>query len=150
MNSRMITVVDGYSTGAWLADRLRRHDVSAVHVRSTPDPGAHFAHSFRPQDYEDELAATMDAGPIVTALRRRRVERVVAGTESGVELADRLNEALGTPGNDPMLSAARRDKAVMLRAARAAGVRVPHSRTVSSAAEAVRWASRSGAAAWVA
>ncbi|UFX44293.1 MULTISPECIES: hypothetical protein [Bradyrhizobium] len=56
-------------------------------------------------------------------LRGRKLEFVIAGCETGVELANLLSERLGLPSNGTALSAARRDKARLADALGAAGVR---------------------------
>jgi len=63
--------------------------------------------------------------PFATAARLRElgVSSVLAGSESGVELADRLCAILGTPGNGWRRSHARRDTFEMTQALRAADVR---------------------------
>src|SRR5262249_53292507 len=55
----------------------------------------------------------------------RGVSAVVAGSERGVSLADALSEALGVATNGTALSAARRDKFVMIETVRARGLRAP-------------------------
>lgn len=63
-------------------------------------------------DFEATLAAVAAFDPVA----------VMAGGEVGVEFADRLSEALGLLTNGTTLSAARRDKYLMIETLRAAGL----------------------------
>src|SRR5690606_24294474 len=78
-----------------------------------------FAHIVHDAHLDQTLAAVAAHRPVA----------VVAGAESGVELADQLSEGLGLRTNGTQLSAARRDKFLMIETVKAAGV---------SAAEQVR------------
>jgi biotin carboxylase len=64
---------------------------------------------------------------------------VVAGGEYGVAFADVLSEALGLPSNGTALSHARRDKAAMVDAVTAAGLRGARQLCTSDARELARW-----------
>ena len=65
----------------------------------------------------EDLDATLDA------IEAYQPTQVLAGFESGVELAEQLAERLGRPTNGPKRRAARRDKFLMTEVARAAGLR---------------------------
>lgn len=134
-----VAIVDGYSTGSALGRMLAERGVACVHVRSSANMGEYFQQAFRAEDFVDDLGFVPDTTDLATRLRGRGVDRVVAGTESGVTLADTLNDLLGTPGNDISTLAARRDKAVMADVARAAGLAVPLGGTFDSADAAARW-----------
>ncbi|MDT0541265.1 hypothetical protein [Streptomyces lonegramiae] len=141
-----IAIVDGYSTGAALARRLAGAGVACVHVQSRPDVQPFFLRAFRPEDYVLDLGFTEDVTGVAEQLRRHGVSRVLAGTESGVLLAETLSHALGLPTNVPELLHARRDKALMAEAVRAAGLATPHSTVVRSARAAADWFAASGLA----
>jgi biotin carboxylase len=139
-----IAIVDGFSTGKVLSARLRAAGVPLVHVRSSPEVADYFLRGFQPGDYLLELDGTDDVGKVADSLREHGVRRVVAGTESGVVLADVLGDALGVPGNDARTARARRDKAEMGALVRRAGLATPYGRLFDAAEEAVRWYSSSG------
>ncbi|GGR85926.1 hypothetical protein GCM10010252_25720 [Streptomyces aureoverticillatus] len=134
-----VAIVDGYSTGASLAKRLARAGVDCVHVRSQPDIGAFLLRSFSPDDYVLDLGFTGDLKNLTRELSRLRVSRVLAGTESGVVLAETLASALSLPTNDPALVGARRDKSLMQQAVQAAGLATPHTTVARSARAAADW-----------
>jgi biotin carboxylase len=140
-----VAIVDGFSTGRYLAAELARRGVECIHVRSPEAPSSSFGR-FDAAPYAAEMRWRDDLPALLRALREARVEAVVAGSETGVEPADLLNHGLGLPGNDPDLAEARRDKYEMARRLRAAGIAVPTSRLVASVPEAVEayagWPSR--------
>ncbi len=141
-----VAVVDGYSTGRMLVETVRRHGVECVHVRSSPDMPEFFTRGFRTDDYVHDLTHTGDPAGLAAALTRLGVDRVVAGTESGVTLADTLAHLLGQPGNDVARLGARRDKELMGAAVEAAGLATPLGRSFDSAAAAVDWFTATGLA----
>ncbi|MGE7385273.1 hypothetical protein ACQKM2_07260 [Streptomyces sp. NPDC004126] len=134
--------MDGYSTGRLLVAMLRNRGVTCLHVQSQPEMTEAFRGGFRAADYEVDIAYEPDVEVLAARLREEKVTRVIAGTESGVTLADTLSDLLGLPGNAPEFTAARRDKALMADAVRAAGLATPLGATVASAPEAVAWYER--------
>jgi biotin carboxylase len=141
-----IAVVDGHSTGRALVTALRGRGVRLVHVRGTKDMPAYFLRGFDPDDYEVELAAGDDPGQLAAELARLGVARVVAGAESGVQLADSLSHLMGLPGNRPETSEARKDKSLMMDAVAAAGLAVPYGESFRDADAAARWFEETGLA----
>ncbi|MBK9516228.1 MAG: ATP-grasp domain-containing protein [Anaeromyxobacter sp.] len=79
---------------------------------------------------EDDVMARASAW-----LRGRAVDRVLANWEVLVQLAARLRERWGLPGMSPEVVRGFRDKELMKERVRAAGLRVPRSRRVTSEAE---------------
>lgn len=144
----VVAIVDAHSTGRLLVEWLRRKGVRCVHVRSVPDLPEFFVRGFRPDAYAADLTYDGDVGALAARLKDLGVEEVLAGVESGVVLADQLNNALGTPGNRMETTHARRDKSAMAAVVRAAGLAVPRGRTFVSVDDAVDWyrTSRLGAA----
>ncbi|MDI5972443.1 hypothetical protein POF50_024405 [Streptomyces sp. SL13] len=140
----VVAVVDAYSTGRHLAAELARRGAACVHVRSQQDIPAYFTRSFAPDDFTEDLGHQPDRAKLTAVLRERGVRRVVAGTESGVLLADELTDLLGLPGNDPVNAVARRDKRAMADTVRRAGLAVPAGRAFDSAAGAAHWFAGTG------
>lgn len=124
-----VAIVDPYSTGEHLAGAFAGRGLEAVAVLTTAPP------SGRPGRLDDEqYAAVIDYrdGPAEVAqyLKQLHVCHVLAGSESGVPVADRLASQLGVPGNDPASSTVRRDKFAMACALARAGLR--HARTMQA------------------
>jgi CelD/BcsL family acetyltransferase involved in cellulose biosynthesis/biotin carboxylase len=122
---RTVAIVDPYDAGSMLAPAFAERGVAAVMVASTPGIPQEAAVSFDPAAFSHVLLWRDDLAEVVTALRDQGVEQVIAGSERGVTLADRLGEALGVPGNGTRLSEARRDKFRMIEEAAGHGIRVP-------------------------
>lgn len=128
--SRYIVVVDGISTGRHYPSVIRQFGCQPVHVASKDLLNLRDNIHLIGSSYEDMLKQYVhmfseERGPDVLAEKLRRLQpvAVVAGTESGVELADFLCEALGLPGNGFAGSAVRRDKFLMHQRLGEAGLR---------------------------
>jgi CelD/BcsL family acetyltransferase involved in cellulose biosynthesis len=125
VTDRIVAIVDPYDAGSMLAPAFAEQGVAAVMVGSTPGIAPGEGVTFDPATFRDVLPWREDVAETIAALRDVGVEHVIAGSERGVELADRLNEALGLPGNGTRLSEARRDKARMIEEVGRHGIRVP-------------------------
>jgi hypothetical protein len=88
-----------------------------------------------PADHGDRTLVHQDLEETWLTLARAGASHVVAASEYGVTLADELNDRLGLPGNDPLLSGARRDKYLMIRAINEARVPIGNAVIVQSIAE---------------
>ncbi|AUG80390.1 hypothetical protein CFP65_5696 [Kitasatospora sp. MMS16-BH015] len=138
---RRVALVDAFSQARHLLPVLHRLGIECVHLRSAhPDVVQARLPLF--EGFVATLRHDGDLAATVSALRDHEVDWVIAAAESGVELADRLCAALGTPGNGMSRPTARRDKYEMVQALRAAGVE--HAATIVSAdaEEVVEWAER--------
>lgn len=128
-NQRSAVVVDPYSSGKYLLIELRRRRVPIICVRSSTKLSQQFLRShetnkkfwvrmFEFENYSSvsELADDLKKLPYdITA--------VFGGSEPGVELADRLAEALDMPASNSLdLLEARKDKAEMQECLRKNGV----------------------------
>ncbi|KWV54642.1 hypothetical protein AS156_06570 [Bradyrhizobium macuxiense] len=129
MNKRHCAIVDAYSTGRYLPEEFSRYGIGTVHVMSAAQVPPIFRSHFDAASYDELIRPNehMSEEEIVeyhlAALRCREMEFIIAGCESGVELADSLSERLGLPSNGTSRSAARRDKSRLSEALSAAGVR---------------------------
>ena len=137
---RSIAIVDAYSSGNLLAPLLRERGYHAIHIQSQDAVPPDFVRSFAPQDfYENIIHRTVEDS--ARRLKQLNVEQVLSGgVDSGVEIADALSNALGAFTNGTALSAARRDKWMMVKALENAGVRTIPSELVRSPAAARNWA----------
>ncbi|WP_175407870.1 ATP-grasp domain-containing protein [Streptomyces sp. TRM64462] len=118
----VVALVDAYSTASHLAPLFHARGYACLHVRSVANPPAAFAASQRPEDFLATVVHDGDVDRTVAALAPYGPVAVLAGAEIGVELADRLSEAMGLRTNGTALSGARRDKFRMVETVKAAGV----------------------------
>ncbi|MFE0653147.1 ATP-grasp domain-containing protein [Streptomyces sp. NPDC059534] len=135
-----IVMVDAYAAVRSLVLEFREQGCSVVRVQSTRDvPYVYRSAPHVPDDFvadivhEGDVAATADAIAAFTPIA------VISGGEIGVELADLLAERLGLPGNGSALSAARRDKHLMIETLRAAGLRAARQLWATDADELAAW-----------
>ncbi|MEU6406764.1 ATP-grasp domain-containing protein [Streptomyces sp. NPDC046985] len=135
-----IVMVDAYAAVRSLVLEFVRQGCSVVRVQSTREvPFVYRAAPHVPDDFvadivhEGDTAATADAVAAFSPLA------VISGGELGVELADLLAQRLGLPGNGTALSAARRDKHLMVEAVRAAGLRAARQLRAADADELAAW-----------
>jgi len=122
-------VVDPYSSGKYLLQELEQRGVAIIAVRSSRLLGTQFLKSHEANkryfaellEFED-LDGLAELTTVVAALPYT-VLGVFAGSEPGVELANRLSHALDMPTTNPLeLIEARKDKAEMQEALRANGL----------------------------
>ncbi|MBX7230006.1 MAG: ATP-grasp domain-containing protein [Burkholderiaceae bacterium] len=141
--SEVICLVDGTSSGIYLAPAFLAAGYRCVHITNTFEsfPGP----SSVPLDYfEEDIQFDGDLHELQKRLAKYRIAHLMAGSETGVELADQLSTALGLRSSNGIeLSLARRDKFVMQEALRRAGVPSPQTKTVLSGEEVIAWATAS-------
>jgi biotin carboxylase len=127
--SGRVAIVDPYSTGEYLASAFARRGVEAVAVLAVPPPPER-AGRLPAEQYAAVITYKENPEEVAAQLRELGVCRVLAGTESGVPVADHLASLIGAPGNNPLTSTARRDKFAMATALGVAGV--AHARTMTA------------------
>jgi biotin carboxylase len=118
----VVAIVDAYSSARSLAPLFQEQGYDCVHVRSTAAPNPAYERSFRQKDFVAEVVHEGDAADTAAAVAQYTPRCLIAGIESGVELADVLSETLGLRTNGTELSSARRDKYRMMETVKAAGV----------------------------
>lgn len=128
-NAEVAVIVDGYSSGIYLAPELKRRGLACVHVRSSETIGLSLGQAAG-DDYLETIQWNGDIEAVLQALAPYRVHCVLPGIEgAGIAIADQLSDRLGVPGNDPLTSSARQNKADMQQALADAGVRhIPFAR----------------------
>jgi len=144
-------IVDPYSSGALYAPAFREAGVPVVAVVTAPTPPEVYAASYRPEDFDEIIVASgVASGDQATAIARLSALRprcVLAGCESGVELADALAPRV-VPGvsNAPETASARRDKGAMAAAVKQAGLPIIEQICTGDFAEVEAWIERTGLA----
>eukprot|EP00401_Gymnodinium_catenatum_P027786 CAMPEP_0117529050 /NCGR_PEP_ID=MMETSP0784-20121206/37633_1 /TAXON_ID=39447 /ORGANISM="" /LENGTH=452 /DNA_ID=CAMNT_0005325361 /DNA_START=74 /DNA_END=1432 /DNA_ORIENTATION=- len=141
-------VVDPYSSGKYLLIVLESRGVPVIAVRSSTKmaklfQGSHAANKrFFAEEIEfEDLQGLEDLVEAVKALPYN-VMGVLPGSEPGVELANRLSDALGFAATNPLeLLEARKDKAEMQEALRRKGVPAAEQFKSGCLEELLSWAS---------
>jgi biotin carboxylase len=107
-----------------LAVALRAEGADCVAIESSPSIAQTLKFRVDHKVFREVISVGSDLEDVVRRLRPHAPQRVIAGFESGVELAEALAERLSLPVNEPRLRRARRDKFLMIEAVRAAGLAV--------------------------
>ena len=118
-----MVIVDPYSSGAMLAEALLARGAECIAVESSPEMPEQMKSGFNPDMFQCVIQHDGNYKQTLHAVRRYRPAYVVAGSESGVELAENLAGELELPSNGTSLRDARRDKYLMARAVRGKGLR---------------------------
>jgi biotin carboxylase len=137
MSNKMAVIVDGYRVGAFLAPKLKNRGYRCIHVKSSSELGFDC-------NLEDYLINIVNFGNVDEVVRQLQkypeIEFVIPGAESGVEIADILNEKLGLPcSNGTNLSEARRNKFKMIDTVAAAGLRTAKQIVANNVEEIIVW-----------
>lgn len=121
-DKKYAVVVDPTSSGSLLAPELKTHGVGciAVHGRTLPKT---LIKSYIADDFSYEFFLNDNYDELFRQISRFDVACIIAGNEPGVQLADRLINDFGFPGNDYQLSLARTDKYEMQEAVRRVGLK---------------------------
>lgn len=120
----VVVIVDAYSAGNLLAPEFKKRGFTCVHVQSTKEIYPIFRKSFVATDFVTTIGFDGNMSDLLKELSQFSITAVLPGTETGVHLADELSEQLGLKSNGIKISAARRNKYLMLETLRAAGIKV--------------------------
>jgi len=118
-----VAIVDAYSTGNQICQRLAERDVSAFHIQSNHSIPKLLEKSYRKSDFDINFIFNQNWNELLNYIIKQSPTHVIAGSETGVLLADKISNALGLSANDIALSEARRDKYFMLKAIKSAGLK---------------------------
>lgn len=109
-----VVVVDGFSSGKFVAKGLSDNGCVLMHVASSGDLDSYYYKGFDRSLYE-QLIVNGDVADTLTLVERFKPHYIMAGAETGVLLADQLNAHLQLPyRNDTHQSSARRNKYDMI------------------------------------
>jgi hypothetical protein len=117
-----VVLVDTYSLSRRLPAAFQAVGFGTIRVQSTPEVPRVYHAGPDPCSHLADITYRGDLAETVRALEPWRPVAVLAAGENGVELADSLSEALGTPSNGTTLSRARRDKYVMVERIKSCGL----------------------------
>lgn len=117
-----IVVVDGFSSGKFLAKKLQADGCVLLHISSSNNIDDYYYVGFDFSIYEEAIT-NENLADTVSLVKDFNPSFILAGAESGVLLADLLNDRLGLPySNEFGKSKARRNKYEMIRRLSDAGL----------------------------
>ncbi len=139
MSGEWVAIVDAYSSANQFAGAFKERGYPCVHVQSrSPIPDCYMK-SFMPTDFEVNVVHDGDLRRTIAELKKLGVKHVIAGIETGVELADQLSEAMGLVTNGTRMSPPRRNKFEMMEAVRKHGLRAIRSMKAKSPSAIIGW-----------
>lgn len=139
-----VVVVDGFSSGKHLARKLKERGCVLMHVASSADLDGYYYTGFDASIYET-LLVNRDNAATVSGVEAFAAQFIIAGAESGVLLADLLNERLNLPYRNRFdRTRARRNKFEMIRCVAQAGLPTARQYVADSWEEARDWIERHG------
>ncbi len=147
-DGKIVGVVDAYRTGQYLALELKKNGYQCINIKSSHNLPKFLLSSFDKEifleciDYENNLPE------LIFQLKSRDVKFILAGTETGVELADQLSFHLELKGNDPKTTELRRNKYLMHMALAHAGLKIPSQFRCNDADGIVEWVNNSPNMRW--
>lgn len=144
MTKPIVCIVDAFSTGAELAVQFDAYGFKTIHVQSSPRIDPELLKTFRSDDFIDHFVYHQNWEELLAFARSFIPKHVIAGTETGVILADNLASALSLPCNDPTTSHLRRNKYAMNEALKQNSIPSVEQHCCSSSEEAIAWAESYG------
>ncbi|MEM7173970.1 MAG: hypothetical protein AAF380_01785, partial [Bacteroidota bacterium] len=99
---KVVVIVDGYSTGRYLAPAFSSRGYTCIHVQSHKFVPDILLKTFQANHYLFNIVSS-NLEEILQKLKDYDVKCVVVGSESGVKLANKLSYRLGLPHNDMRL-----------------------------------------------
>lgn len=147
-----ILIVDGFATGSQYAVRARARGLTPYHITSGMEKTSSFPPGFMDKyiasqlgdAYEKCFRMPDDFESAVQMLKPYGFQAVIPGTETGVIAAEMLAHRFGLPVNNPAQLYARRDKYLMQRTLKAAGLSYIDSLLTADVDEAVAWYRKTG------
>ncbi len=140
-------IVDAYSTGKYFAPSLRGRGYDCIHIKSSitlPENFQHITTDFIESWVHDEKGVDS----LIAKLAQYNIKLIIAGSESGIELVDELNDRLNLPGNKLALSHVRRDKYLMNQEVSERGLKTVKQHESNSLESILRWTENLNALDW--
>lgn len=130
-NKKIFVVVDAYTTGRFVAPLINANGYSCIHLQSSKEIIPAFIPTFIESNFMQNIVYNGDIDVIIKQLSDFEVVGVIPGAETGVNLADRLSNALGLKTSNTLeLSNARRNKHDMVSCL--AKHNIPHAKSFKS------------------
>src|SRR5947209_3224967 len=87
-------IVDGFSTGAFLAPALRAYGVECLHLQSSSSLPTFYSDQLVRSDYVLALMGDKSLDSTLELLRQQEIAFVIPGMDTGVEPADYVSNKL--------------------------------------------------------
>lgn len=140
LNEKYCVLVDAYSTGNQLAKHFIKYGYQVVHVQSSAKISSVFAPSFRPEDFDINIVHELSIIDTLNKIKDYEPDHVIAGAETGVELANELARLLSLPRNEDVQLRVRRNKYLMNELIKQNGLDAVEQIKTNQEYQAVKWA----------
>lgn len=136
---KRIAIVDGFSSGKFIAKGLYEKGCELIHISSSDELDSYYYNGFEYHIYIDSIVHE-DMDKTNEFIIKFGAECVIAGTESGVTLADNINKRLQlTYTNSIENISSRRNKYDMIEKVRSAGLNAVDQIKISNWQESKTW-----------
>lgn len=127
MSSNKLLIIDAFSGGRFFPEIAKRDfGCECIHLLSGEGLPEYYKRAFKAEHFiESYTWSEANHLELLAQLRKSNLTAVVAGAETGVELADRIAFELGLLGNGVKHSRARRSKSLMHEVVGTKNLRVP-------------------------
>lgn len=116
-NDRVAVIIDGMGTGRYLAPAFISLGFSCIHIENQTEKHPQTSLYYNPELYKENLSFSGNMEGLVEQLGKYKVFSVLAGGESGVQLAVKLSQALAVPvASDRLEESVFRDKKMLYEA----------------------------------
>ncbi|ORM53867.1 hypothetical protein HA39_18420 [Pantoea brenneri] len=136
---KRIAIVDGFSSGKFIAKGLYEKGCELIHISSSDELDSYYYNGFEYNIYINSIVHE-DMDKTIEFISNFGAECVIAGTESGVTLADNINKRLQlTYTNSIEVISSRRNKYDMIEKIRSAGLNAVDQIKISNWQESKTW-----------
>lgn len=136
---KRIAIVDGFSSGKFIAKGLYEKGCELIHISSSDELDSYYYNGFEYNIYINSIVHE-DMDKTIEFISNFGAECVIAGTESGVTLADNINKRLQlTYTNSIEDISSRRNKYDMIEKIRSAGLNAVDQIKISNWQESKTW-----------
>ena len=137
----LICIVDAYSTGKKLAHEFNKYGKKCIHIKSSLTN----ANDPKRKEFLEEILFDGDMNKLKNSIQKFNPSHIIAGSEMGVELADKLVASFNLPNaSDPSKTLLRRNKYFMHERLKEVGLPSIKQFKANNRNEIIQWANNLG------
>ncbi len=132
-------LVDAYGPGMFFVPILKEKGYNIIHIQSSKNIPSPFCDFIQNAGFKNNLSYDNNLDQIIDILKNENVTGIIPGYETGVSIADIISEKLSNKTNGTSLSAARRNKSVMIDALRLNNIPTVNCLKTNNVKSAIEW-----------
>lgn len=121
--TKVVVVIDAFSTGKYLPQAILNRGYSWIHVISRDNLPTYLTSGIEHKSCLETLYYQNNFKLLIQSLKKYEIVAVIAGAETSIELTEQLSSVLKLAGNNPETSSLRRNKYHMVEAVNKAGLK---------------------------